>query len=66
VPFSSPNLTISPYSCNNATDSYTLQASHPLFVRAQRTVTVTITQTMTVPKLGLWAGDLNQDQKVTW
>lgn len=44
--------------------AYTLQASHPLFVRAQRTVTVTAALTTTVPRLGLWAGDINQNQRV--
>lgn len=45
-------------------DTYTLQASHPLFVRAQRTVIVSTASPQTLPEIGLWAGDIDQNQKV--
>lgn len=49
---------------NLAAGAYTLQAAHPLFVRAQRTTTVTADATQTLPEIGLWAGDIDQNQKV--
>lgn len=45
-------------------DTYSLQASHSLFVQANRTITVAASLTTTIPQIGLWAGDINQDQDV--
>lgn len=45
-------------------DTYTLQATHSLFVQARRTVTVSTTSTQALPEIGLWAGDIDQNQKV--
>lgn len=44
--------------------TYTLSARHALYVDAVRTVTVERGASTTVPPLGLWAGDVDQDQDV--
>lgn len=45
--------------------TYTAYFTHTLFVHALRSViTVTGQTTMTVPEVGLWAGDMNQDGDV--
>jgi hypothetical protein len=44
--------------------NYTLQANRDLFVRAVRALTVSAGTTLTA-RIGLWAGDINQDQDVT-
>ena len=43
---------------------YILQANHDLFVQAVRTLTVSARTTSTA-RIGLWAGDIDQDQNVT-
>jgi hypothetical protein len=43
---------------------YTAHFTHTLFVHAERTIMVTQMATTTVPKVGLWAGDLDQDGNV--
>jgi len=44
--------------------NYALNLSHPLFVRAERQIVVGTGVTTVIPDIGLWGGDMDQNQQI--